>query len=63
MNKNENYYAYLTVEEVSKLLGVTKDAVIKRIKRGSLKAKKFGKKLWAIPSDDVKEIIKKKEKE
>jgi excisionase family DNA binding protein len=49
MNKNE----YLSIAEVAKILGISRIAVYKKVKKGKIKAIKIGK-AFAIPREYVK---------
>jgi excisionase family DNA binding protein len=43
----------LTIAEVSKLTGYHKNTVSLAIKRGNLKAEKFGQRVWQIDEMDM----------
>lgn len=44
---------YITSREASELLGITYDAVIKAVNRGSIKAHKFGNGMWMLEKESV----------
>ena len=48
---------YISVAELAKILGISRVAVFKRIKKGEIPAEKIGRS-YAISSEDVDEIIK-----
>ena len=52
MGKNK----YLTIIELARLLGVSRIAVYKKIKKGEIKAEKIGRN-YAIPGKYVEEIM------
>ena len=54
MNKNEN--KYISVAELAKLLGISRIAVFKRIKKGQIPAEKIGH-AYAISMEYVKGIV------
>ncbi len=49
---------YISVAELAKLLGISRVAVFKRIKKGQIPAEKIGRS-YAISMDDVDEITQK----
>lgn len=46
---------YITSKEASKILGITYDAVLKAVNRGTIKAHKFGSGMWMIERKSVEE--------
>lgn len=44
---------YITSREASEFLGITYDAVIKAVNRGSIKAHKFGNGMWMLERKSV----------
>jgi excisionase family DNA binding protein len=46
---------FLTVSEVAKLLGISREAILKRIKKGQLKATRIGRN-FAIPKKEFESI-------
>jgi excisionase family DNA binding protein len=56
MDKN-NEKKYVSVAELAKLLGISRIAVFKRIKKGQIPAEKIGRS-YAISMADVNQIIK-----
>jgi len=50
---------YLTIAELAKLLGISRVAVFKKVKKGQIKAEKIGRN-YAIPKIIVSEITGKK---
>lgn len=46
----------LSTTEVAKILGISRQAVLKKIKSGDIKAKKHGRN-FIIDSDDMAEIL------
>ena len=57
MPKAKDFYS---VPELAKLLDVSRQAVLDRISRGTLKAVRFGAKIYAIPKKEVQRVIKNK---
>lgn len=53
--------SYLSVAELAKLLGISRVAVFKRIRKGQIPAEKIGRS-YVISADDVDEISQKKPK-
>lgn len=53
-NANKNY---ISVAELAEMLGISRIAVFKRIKKGQIPAEKIGRS-YAISMKDVDEIIK-----
>jgi excisionase family DNA binding protein len=58
---------YYTIPELAKILGISRIAVYKKVKKGEIKAKKVGR-IYAIPKKYVasvlgKELSKKEKKE
>lgn len=51
--KNTNY---LTVKELADILGISRVAVFKRIKKGQIKAEKIGRN-FAIPKKEFENIL------
>ena len=49
---------FYTITEVAELLGITRQAVHKRIKKGMIKATRIGR-IYAIPAEIFKNISKK----
>lgn len=47
---------YLSVEDVSKMLGITEKTVREFLRAGDLKASKLGR-IWRIHPDDVKAFM------
>lgn len=56
MDKNKEK-KYVSVAELAKLLGISRIAVFKRIKKGQIPAEKIGRS-YAISMADVNQIIK-----
>jgi excisionase family DNA binding protein len=54
MVKEKEFYS---VPELAKLLNVSRQAISDRIQRGTLKAIRFGAKIYAIPAKEVKRVI------
>jgi len=50
---------FLSVTELSKILGVTRQAVIDRIRRGTLEAQKVGK-VFVIPKHEADRALSEK---
>jgi len=49
--------SFISVAELAKLLGISRIAVFKRIKKGQISAQKIGRS-YAVSMDDVNEITK-----
>ncbi|MFC1675239.1 helix-turn-helix domain-containing protein [Candidatus Omnitrophota bacterium] len=47
---------FLTTTELAKILGISRIAVFKRVKKGQIKAIRIGKN-YVIPKDSVPEIL------
>lgn len=60
-NKNKNK-KYVSVIELAKMLGISRVAVFKRIKKGQIPAEKIGRS-YAIPTEFVSSIIRDKNKQ
>lgn len=52
--------AYLSAKEVGRRLELTHLETIRRIRRGQIKAQKFGGWMWAISEEEVQQVRKKK---
>lgn len=52
MEKSE----YITIPELAKILGITRIAVYKRVKKGQIKAIKIGRN-YAIPKKYISDIL------
>ncbi len=59
MLKAKDFYS---VPELAKLLGVSRQAIIGRIKRGTLKAVRFGEKIYAIPKKEIQRVVRRGER-
>ena len=57
MPKAKDFYS---VPELAKLLDVSRQAILDRIKRGTLKADRFGERIYAIPKKEVQRVTKRK---
>ena len=53
--ENKAKKSYISVAELAKILGISRIAVFKRIKKGQIPAEKIGRS-YAISMDDVDEI-------
>lgn len=51
-----NNKKFLSIIEIAKLLGMSRTAIYKKVKKGQIKAIKIGK-IYAIPEDYVKKIL------
>ncbi|MCJ7804980.1 helix-turn-helix domain-containing protein [Patescibacteria group bacterium] len=47
---------YFSVSELAKILGVSRVAVFKKIKKGEIKAKRFGR-FWLIKDKELRNIL------
>lgn len=47
---------FLTISEVAQLLGISREAVLKRVKKGQIKAIKIGRN-FAIPKEEFESIL------
>jgi len=47
---------YLTIPEAARVVGISRIAVYKRVKKGKIKALRIGRN-YAIPKEAVKEIL------
>lgn len=47
---------YFSVSELAEILGISRVAVFKKIKKGEIKAKRFGR-LWLIKDKELKNIL------
>lgn len=47
---------YLTITELAKLLGISRVAVFKKIKKGEIKAEKIGR-MFVIPKNEFEVIL------
>ena len=56
MDKNINQKEFISTSELAKLLGISRIAVFKKIKKGEIKAEKVGR-AFVIRQKDVPEII------
>jgi len=54
--KNEKKGAYLTIAELAEILGISRIAVYKRVKKGQIKAIRIGRS-YAIPRENISGII------
>ena len=52
---------FYSVPELARLLNVSRQAIIDRIKRGTLHAERFGEKIYAIPKKEVHRVVRQKE--
>ena len=52
MNKQE----YLTIPQMAKILGISRIAVYRKVKKGQIKAKKIGRS-YAIPQSSIFRVI------
>ena len=50
---------YITIPELAKLLGISRIAVYKKVKKGQIKAKKIGRN-YVISDPDVQKVLKRK---
>lgn len=55
MKKNK----YISTTESAKMLGISREAVLKKIKTGHLKAEKIGRN-FAVPKSEIEQLIKPK---
>ncbi|MBI5045746.1 MAG: helix-turn-helix domain-containing protein [Candidatus Niyogibacteria bacterium] len=55
--ENKGKRVYVSVAELAKMLGISRVAVFKRIKRGQIPAEKIGRS-YAISMDDANEIVR-----
>lgn len=55
--ENKTKKIYISVLELAKILGISRIAVFKRIKKGQIPAEKIGRS-YAISMDDVNEIVR-----
>lgn len=53
MMKNKGYY---TIPELAKILGISRIAVYKRVKKGQIKAVRIGRN-YAIPKKQIENIL------
>ena len=51
---------FYSVPELAKLLNVSRQAIIDRIRRGTLQAARFGEKIYAIPKKEVQRVVRQK---
>ena len=47
---------YISIQELAKMLGISRVAVFKKIKKGQIPAQKIGR-AYAISMEDVREIV------
>lgn len=47
---------YLTIAELAKILGISRIAVFKKVKKGQIRAEKIGRN-YAVPASSVEEIL------
>jgi len=47
---------YVTIPELAKIMGVSRVAIFKKVKKGQIKAEKIGRN-YAIPRESLKEIL------
>lgn len=50
---------YITIPELAKLLGISRIAVYKKVKKGQIKAQKIGRN-YVISDPDVQKVLKRK---
>ena len=50
---------YITIPELAKLLGISRIAVYKKVKKGQIKAQKIGRN-YVISDENVQSVLKKK---
>ena len=53
---------FYSVPELAKLLDVSRQAIIDRIRRGTLHAVRFGEKIYAIPKKEVRRVVRRGER-
>jgi excisionase family DNA binding protein len=53
---NEARKNYFSVSELAKILGISRVAVFKKIKKGEIKAKRFGR-FWLIKDKELRNIL------
>lgn len=53
---NEARKKYFSVGELAKILGISRVAVFKKIKKGEIKAKRFGR-FWLIKDEELRNIL------
>ncbi len=49
-------YKYLSIPEVAKLLGISRIAVYKKVKKGQIQAEKIGR-AYAVPREIISSIL------
>jgi len=47
---------YFSVSELAEILGISRVAVFKKIKKGEIKAKRFGR-FWLVKDEELKNIL------
>lgn len=50
---------YITIPQLAKILGISRIAVYKKVKKGHIKAEKIGR-AYLIPQENLKVILKEK---
>ena len=56
MNQNKDKKEYLSTSEIAKLMGVSRIAVFKKIRNGSIKAFKVGRN-YVVPMEEFRSAI------